>query len=113
MAQSKDFDKLLVDSIDDALLSLGESSRHSIYFHIEQNFNLKRNEIPQNLVQFQLALERIFGVGSRFIEILIMKNLHRKICQTLKIEEIQQLEFVKYVKAVRNNFVKTGEKENS
>ncbi len=100
MEQLKDFDRLLIDSIDDALLSLGALARESIYLHIERTFNLTRNEIPQRLEQFQLALEKIFGLGSRFIEILIMKNIHRKTSDTLYLEE-NQFEFIKYVKAVR------------
>jgi hypothetical protein len=113
MEQPKDFDKLLLDSIDDALLSLGASARESIYLHIERTFNLTRNEIPQRLEQFQLALEKIFGVGSTFIEILIMKNIHRKTSDALHMEE-NQLEFIKYVNAVRNGFMKkTFNQDNS
>jgi hypothetical protein len=107
-AKSKDFDKLLLNSIDEALLSLGESARQSIYFHIEKNFKLKREEFPQNLDSFQLSLERIFGIGSRFIEILIMKNLYAKISRPMHMEHNEQLEFLKYVEAARQDFCENG-----
>jgi len=103
--KSKEFDKLLLNSIDEALLSLGESARQSIYFHIEKNFKLRREEFPKNLDSFQLSLERIFGIGSRFIEILIMKNLYTKIGHPLHMENNAQLEFLKYVAAAKQNFV--------
>lgn len=102
---SDEFDKLLLSAIDEALTSLGESVKQSIYFHMEHKFNLPRDAIPMNLEEFQEGLERIFGTGSRFIEILIMKNLHSKVGLQVKIEG-EQLEFVKYVAAVRKGFRK-------
>jgi hypothetical protein len=103
--KSRNFDRLLLNSIDDALLSLGESARQSIYFHIENNFNVPRQQIPYNLENFQFALERIFGVGARFIEILIMKSLYQKLNCPLDMEDNKQLEFVKYMEAARQTFV--------
>lgn len=103
--KSREFDKLLLSAIDDALNSLGESVKQSIYFHIEKKFSVRRNEIPENLVEFQGGLEKIFGAGARFIEILIMKNLHSKIGRSL-IMESAQLEFVEYVDAVKEGFLK-------
>lgn len=102
---SREFDKLLLSAIDEALNSLGESVRQSIYFHIENKFNVTRNAIPENLEEFQGGLEKIFGTGARFIEILIMKKLHSKIELPLKIEG-EQLEFVKYVGAAKEGFLK-------
>ena len=59
--KSREFDKLLLSAIDEALTSLGESVKQSIYFHIENKFCVARNEIPENLVEFQGGLEKIFG----------------------------------------------------
>jgi hypothetical protein len=103
--QSREFDKLLKSAIDDALTSLGESVRQSIYFHIENTFNLSSNHIPENLEEFQLGLEKIFGAGARFIEILIMKNLHRKIGLPLEINNLD-LEFILYVDAAEQTFLR-------
>ena len=103
--KSTTFDKLLLCAIDEALNSLGESVKQSIYFHIKNKFNVARNEIPENLVEFQGGLEKIFGTGAQFIEILIMKNLHSKIGLPL-IMESEQLEFVKYVDVAKEGFLK-------
>jgi len=102
---SKRFDELLLVSIDEALVSLGESAKQSIYFHIENNFKVKRNDIPENLTLFQTGLEKIFGVGARFIEILIMKNLYGKVGRRFSVEKNQHLEFIKYVDAARQSFL--------
>jgi len=62
--KSTTFDKLLICAIDEALKSLGESVRKSIYFYIENKFSVTRNEIPRNLQGFQVGLEEIFGTGA-------------------------------------------------
>ncbi|MFA5365988.1 MAG: hypothetical protein WC325_12465 [Candidatus Bathyarchaeia archaeon] len=103
---SNDFDELLLTSIDDAFLSMGEPVKKSIYYNIEQRFQVSRKEIPKNLPRFQEGLERIFGVGARFLEILIMKNLYAKTGCPLKIGQTKQLEFIKYVEAARRSFTK-------
>jgi hypothetical protein len=103
--EEKGFEKLLLDAIDDAFLSLGESVKQSIYFHLESNFNIARKDIPRHLGDFEEGLEKIFGLGARFIEILIMKNLHAKIGRTVKWEENQQLDFAKYVEAAKQSYL--------
>ena len=104
LAKRSEFDKLLVSAIDEALTSLGESVKQSIYFHIENKFKVARNDIPENLEDFQGGLEKIFGTGARFIEILIMKNLHTKIGLPLKMDS-EQLEFVEYVGVAKRGFL--------
>jgi hypothetical protein len=104
--KSRAFDELLLTAIDEALTSLGESAKQSIYFHIENKFSVARNEIPENLQEFQGGLEKIFGTGAQFIEILIMKSLHAKIGQPFIMEKSGQLEFIEYVKAAKKSFLK-------
>ena len=104
--KTRDFDKILLSSIDEALTSLGESVKQSIYFHIENKFCVARKEIPENIAEFQGGLEKIFGTGARFIEIMIMKNLHSKIGLPLNMDKKEQLEFAKYVGAAKQGFLK-------
>ena len=102
--KSKSFDKLLLEAIDEALSSLGESVKQSIYFHIQNKF-VAKDDIPAHIKDFQGGLEKIFGAGAQFIEILIMKNLHAKIGVTLKIEVTNSLEFAEYVNVAKQTFL--------
>jgi hypothetical protein len=104
------FDQLLLCAIDEALNSLGKSVRQAIYFHIEKNF-VARNEIPGNLQEFQGGLEKIFGTGARFIEILIMKNLRSKIGLPFVMEKSEQLEFIEYVDAAKRSYLRNVTKQ--
>jgi hypothetical protein len=109
--KSTAFDKFLLHVIDETLNSLGKSVRQSIYFHIENKFSINRNEIPGNLQEFQGGLEKIFGTGARFIEILIMKNLHSKIGLPFVMEKSEQLEFIEYVDAAKQSYLRNFTKQ--
>jgi hypothetical protein len=110
----KAFQKLFLSSVDDALSSLGESAKQSIYFHLENKFKIQRDEIPSHLDDFESGLERIFGAGTRYLEILIMKKLYENIGskkRIMKLDEGKDFNFLDYVKAAENAFEK-GKKKN-
>ncbi|MGZ4851469.1 MAG: hypothetical protein ACXV2C_08845 [Candidatus Bathyarchaeia archaeon] len=71
----KSFEKILMDAVDEALLSLGENVRTSIYFHLNDLFKIKKQEIPFRINDFSFALEQIFGFGALSLETMFMKNL--------------------------------------
>jgi hypothetical protein len=102
--ESKDFDKILLSSIDEAFASLGVLVGRSTYFHLENSF-IKREDIPGNLEVFQEDLERIFGVGARSVEILIMRRLFLKISSPLTFNQSEKLDFIRYVELARNSFL--------
>lgn len=102
----KAFEKLLLETIDDALSSLGDSAKQSIYFHIENNSKIAKNDIPYHIEDFADGLEKIFGLGAKFLEILIMKKLYEKVGQPLDWNESKELGFVEYVTAAKQSFLK-------
>lgn len=103
----KAFEKILLEAVDDALLSLGESARQSIYFHLESKFKIAKNDIPYHLEDFVKGLEKIFGLGARFLEILIMKELHEKVGQPLEWNQSKEFVFVEYVAAAKQTLSKS------
>ena len=104
-AKSKQFDELLLNAIDDSFTSLGESVKQSIYFHLDEQFQLKRPQIPRCLNKFQTSIEKIFGSGARFLEILIMKNLHLKLDISIEAEDTADINFIEYVKKIREAYI--------
>jgi hypothetical protein len=79
-----DFETLLLEAVDEELSSLGDSSKQAIYYHLKKSFNVKKREIPYKIEAFASAIEKIFGLGANFLEILIMKRLYEKIGQSFK-----------------------------
>jgi len=100
----KSFDKLMLQAVDDAFSSLGESAKLSIYFHLKSRFKIAKSAIPNRPEDFAIGLERIFGLGAHFIEILIMKNLFEKVGQPLEWNENKQLSFADYVAAAKQSY---------
>ena len=110
----RDFEKLLLEAIDDGLSALGESAKQAIYYHLDRSFNIKKEEIPSRMITFTQAIENIFGVGAHFIEILIMKRLFEKVDGVFLWDESERFGFAEYVaKAKRvfqeKNMIKTVE----
>ena len=103
----RDFEKLLLEAVDEQLGSLGESSKQALYFHLERGFNIKRNEIPKKTEAFVDAMGKIFGQGADYLEILIMKRLHSKIGLDVRLSN-PNLTFAEYVKAARRSYCRSS-----
>jgi hypothetical protein len=110
---SKSFQQILLEAIDEALASLGENVKTSIYFHLEESFKVRRQDIPYKIDVFSDALERIFGPGARHLEILFIKSLHAKLGVTCKwpVHEwplskwiVPEMTFQEYVRFIQQNF---------
>jgi hypothetical protein len=72
-------DILLVESVDEALIDLlGRRAREAIYDHLERNYLVARNEIPDRLRDLFMVLDETFGKGSRTISRVIAKRLYAK-----------------------------------
>jgi hypothetical protein len=111
--QRENFDQILLDAIDETFSSLGENVKTSVYFHLEDLFKIKKQEIPSKLSDFLNALEQIFGLGTWSLEIMFMRNLHVKIKVTCKWPEyrwplskwiVPEMTFQEYVGLLRQNF---------
>ena len=96
------FEKLLLEAIDEGLSSLGETCKQAIYFHLEKKFKLTKQDIPSRIEDFTEAMENIFGVGAKVLEIRIMKNLFSKMGYLFPYFRTPEgLEFTKYIESAR------------
>lgn len=102
----RDFEKLLLEAVDEGLSSLGESSKEAIYFHLDKDFNVRKHEIPDKIEAFVGAVENIFGLGANFLEIAIMKQLRAKMGQQFKWHVSKDLTFTEYVTVARRSLLK-------
>lgn len=74
-----DFKKALLEAVDEALLLIGEGSRHVIYYHAERSHHVKREEIPEKYEAFHEGLQALLGTGAKVPEKLIAKKLYNKL----------------------------------
>lgn len=104
----RDFEKILLEAVDEGLSSLGESSKLAIYFHLEENFKVKKEEIPCKVDMFAEAIEKMFGQGANFLEIMIMQRLHEKIGETPLLRDSDDFTFREYVASTKRNLLRTN-----
>jgi len=107
----RDFNKLLLEAVDEGLSSLGESAKQAIYFHLEKRFNVKKQKIPFKIEAFADGIEKIFGVGANFLEILIIKRLYEKIGWVFEWDESTDFTFTKYVAVAKRSFLEKKRSE--
>ena len=72
---------------------------------MEHKFTIPKQDIPYRVDDFSDALERIFGLGARYLEVLIMKKLHEKVACLYEWDAtkwlVSDLTFRKYVELLR------------
>ena len=98
------FEELLLESVDEGLSSLGETCKQAIYFHLEKEFKLNKRDIAFRIKDFAEAIENIFGLGAKILEIRIMKNLFKNMgCPFPYFPNQEYIEFTKYIESARVN----------
>ncbi len=103
-AYKRDFTKLLLEAVDETLSSLGDSSKRAIYFYLERNFSIKKQDIPDRIEEFTEAIEKLFGNGAKILEIQIMKHLYENLGRDFEyFSENNDLLFTDYANVVRTH----------
>jgi len=102
--QNKWFNRFLLESVDEGLSLLGKSAKKAVYFDLEKNFNITRDDVPQRIEEFANALEKIFGLSAKMIEIQIMKKLYEKIGNSGYVLKQEDIVFTEYVAALRKYY---------
>ncbi len=98
------FEKLLLEAVDEGLSSLCSSSKQTIYSLLENTFNIRKRDIPYKIEEFADALGKIFG--AKPIEILIIKRLNEKVEGAVKYPRHEDLVFAEYIATIRQSFLK-------
>jgi len=93
------FRQVLLEAIDEGLLVLGENSRKAVYFHLQNMFSLKKENVPDRPEVLVKGLKKIFGAGAKAIETWILKSLYQKL--GAKYEEKKNSQFEDYLNDAR------------
>jgi len=95
------FDLMVQEAIDEALSILGDGAKKAIYYYVEVNYGLRKEDIPKNLKKFHEALKLLFGVGTYALERHISHCVEERFKVKLpKDEDLDLAEFVDKVKAL-------------
>ena len=101
---SHGFEKLLRDSVDEVFSALGDSAKQATYFCLAKTFNISKLDIPYKIEEFSDAIEKMYGLGGKLLEIQIMKRLYQKVGPSFEYSPKQDaLIFTEYVEAVKSS----------
>jgi hypothetical protein len=95
-------DMKIIDAIDESLASFGESVKSAVYFQLENGYNVKKQDIPSRIEEFATAIEAIFGIGARLIEMKIIETLYASAKGFMYIPKSEDLVFKDYVQSVKS-----------
>ena len=98
-------DMTIMEAVDESLASFGESVRKVVYSQLQNNYNLPKQEIPTRIEEFAAAIEGIFGIGARLIEVKIIETLYTKAKGFLYVPKDEDLLFKDYVQNLRRFLV--------
>ena len=73
------FEEVLTETIDEVFQSLGENVKQSMYRYLENNFGIRKMQIPAMIEGFTSAIESIFGCPAKLVELKIMEKLQGKV----------------------------------
>jgi hypothetical protein len=94
-------DELIFQAIDEALSILGKRSREAVYYFLESDYGLSKEEIPSNLKMFHEVLRMIFGAGAYALEKHIQSCLEKKFSTYIPLSKDKDLiEFVVEIKKI-------------
>jgi hypothetical protein len=98
-------DMTIMEAVDESLASFGESVRKVVYSQLQNYYNLPKQEIPTRIEEFAAAIEGIFGIGARLIEVKIIQTLYTKAKGFLYVPKEGELLFKDYVQNLRHFLV--------
>jgi len=98
-SEDESFEQILLNAIDDALMNLGESCRTILYTYLAAALSLKKDQIPENLEEFTVAMKDIFKQGEKVVNGLILKVLCEKL--GCNYDDIRDKNFTDAVEQVR------------
>jgi len=93
---------IIREAVDEVFSSLGQSCKQALYFQLENTFKIQKREIPFKIEDFADAIEQIFGIGAKFIEMKIIAVLHEKTRGFTYFPKKKDLVFAEYVASLRH-----------
>jgi hypothetical protein len=91
---------MILEAIDEALSILGSKAKDVIYYYVEREFGLSKEQIPSNMKMLHEALRLIFGAGASPLEKYICNSLERKFEITMPIG--QNLDIAEFTNKIRS-----------
>jgi hypothetical protein len=95
------FEVAMVKAVDESFSSFSNLDKEVVYLHLENAFKIKKEEIPCKIEGFADAIEQMFGVGAKLVEIRIIEALHKRFPDFTFFPKKGNVGFKEYVASLR------------
>jgi hypothetical protein len=101
-------DELIIEVVVKAINALGNNSAEMLWSILENDYGLVKNKIPENLPALMEALQKTFGLGYNFIDLLFQTLL-----QQLTGESLENKSFIQCVTELQKKADTESQKEKN
>jgi hypothetical protein len=114
------FNQYLLEAIEETLSSLGEVVKNAVLEHLQNDFQINRVDIPQEICDFSNIIHKVFGLGAGRLELKIMKTLNSKLQVDVQLTEyewplskwiVNEVSLTDYIENLRNSYTETVQKK--
>ena len=95
------FEATIMEAIDESLGSFGSLDKLEVYWHLENSFKIRKQEIPCKTEEFADAMEQMFGIGAKLVEIRIIEAVHKRVPEFMFTPRKGAVIFKEYVASLR------------
>ena len=106
-ASEDKFKVAMIKAVDESFSSFSKLDKQAVYFHLDKSFKIKKEEIPCKIEAFTDAIEQMFGIGAKLIEIRIIEALHKRIPEFVFFPKKGEVGFKEYVASLRAFLLQT------
>jgi hypothetical protein len=99
------FEVTMTEAIDESLASFKSLNKQEIYSYLENVFKIRKEEISSKIEDFTDALNQMFGIGAKLIEIKIIEAVHKRIPEFIFTPRRGAVIFKEYVASLRTFFL--------
>ncbi|TET57116.1 hypothetical protein E3J51_03540 [Candidatus Bathyarchaeota archaeon] len=74
---NEEYENIVSEAVDKTLNQvLGSAAANAIYFYLEKDHAIKKNEIPEKLESFCEAIQEYLSTGAAMVEKQILRNFY-------------------------------------
>ncbi len=101
------FNFAIFETVDESFSSFKNMDKRVIYHQLECAFKIKKKEIPLKIESFADAVEQMFGVAAKLVEIRIIEALYKRFPEFIFLPKEGNVDFKEYVVSLRDFLLRT------
>ena len=97
------FEAAVTESIEEVLSTLGENVKEAMYSFLENNYGMRKDQIPSMIDDFTAAVESLFGDAAKLVELKIIEKVQGKVKGFTYRSKNKEIFFAEYLSALKRH----------